>query len=227
MGAKDSNGKETSRSNLGEYLNRHVAIPNGYKLTLMAKHIRSYGYYVEVKCTRGCAARLGSGSKSMTHTHRSQTDDDVCCFFLPVYYDKNENLFFFKQHCWPMFDHNGHSKVDSNHMKLGKSAVPPETIEIAEQLLGKNCPPAVVQLLLTVMSGQRISQDSLSKMRSAVHISKFRGKEIESTADTLLNMLENEEGVTYCYMTASVDEAMQRVRVRKGKFITISDMTKT
>ena len=205
MGTKDPDG-QASISNLAEYLNRHVAIPNGYKLVVRRKDKRPHGFYMEVKCTRGRAAKVGSGSKSKTHTHLSQAGDEVCCFFLPVYYDENVKLFFFKQHCWPIFDHVGHSKIHPDHMTHGKSVIPPETMKIAEDLLGKHCSPKVVQLLLTIMSGERISRDSMAKMRSAVHMSKFREKKNESTADTLLNILKNNKSITYCYLTASYDE---------------------
>ena len=216
--SNDANNKKIL-SNLGEYLNRHVAMPNGFKLVVRKSRKVSCGFYFEVKCARGRAASHGSGSKSNTHTRLSQTEDEVCCFFLPVYYDTKVNLFFVKQHCYPMFQHDGHSKVDRNHMKNGKSVIPEETREIAEGLLGKHCSPAVVQLLLNVMHGDKITSDSIAKMRSAVHISKFRGKQDESAADTLLNILKNEDGLTYCYITGSYDEAMERVRVRKGMLL--------
>lgn len=144
-------------------MNRHVAIPHGYKLVVRRQRAVAIGFSMEIKCTRGRVASVGTGSKSETHTCLSQKEDGVCSFCVPVYYDKSVNLFFFKRHCWPIFDHAGHSKIHRDHMKHGKSVIPEETKEIAEKLLGKHCPTAVIQLLLTVMNGDKISRDSLAK----------------------------------------------------------------
>ncbi len=85
-------------------------------------------------------------------------------------------------------------------------------------MLAKNCSTAVVNLLLSVVSGNRLSSDSIKKMRRAVLISKHRNHDsTESTADTLIRMLEEIEGMYYCYITGSYDEALDLVRVRKVK----------
>ena len=102
-------------------------------------------------------------------------------------------------------------------MKVGASDLPDDVKKYAEKMLGKNCPTSVVQLLLSVMGADRITSNSMSKMRRAVLISKHKNQTGESTAEILLRMLEEMPGVTYCYMTGSYDEALNKVRVRKGK----------
>lgn len=105
-------------------------------------------------------------------------------------------------------------------MKLGADSIPDHIRQLADELLGKNCPTSIVNLLISVCTGKTVTADAISRMRRAVLISKHgNSSNEESTADTLIRMLEEKEGTTYCYMTGSYDEALNKVRVRKGMLI--------
>ena len=58
-------------------------------------------------------------------------------------------------------------------MKLGKSAIPEDIRQIAEDMLGKHCPPSVVKLLINVMSGESITTKAVQNLRGAVMLKKF------------------------------------------------------
>lgn len=218
---KDVPGSKDVPSNLSKHLNDKVAINDGYKVTIRRSQTVSCGMRHDIKCIRGRCASRGSGKKNETNTGLSQVESEICHFFVPIYFDTTVGLFFFKQHCHPVFAHCGHPKTNREHMRLGASDIPDNVRAVAEQMLGKNCPNPVVQLLLSVMSGDRITQDSMSKMRRAVLVSKHDSNSDESTADTLLKMLKEKEkeGVVFCYMTGSYDEALGKVRVRKGAYL--------
>lgn len=226
----DEDGSTISQSNIGEYINRHVTLDQGYKVLVRRYRATNQkkltktnaNATIGLRCWRGRKSESTKGAnKTESNTKLSQEDDDVCDWFIPAYYDAEDDVVYFKQHCNACFEHKGHPHIKREHMKLGASDIPEETRKTAESLLGKNCPPSVVQLLLSVLSGDRITQDAIAQMRRAVLISKHDQKTGESTADSLLNLLEAKPGTTYCYMTGSYDEALGKVRVRKGTCVSI------
>ena len=82
-------------------------------------------------------------------------------------------------------------------------------------MLKKNCPTSVVDLLMKILTNNHLSSDSLKSMRRAVLISKHKNDNDESTALTLLRLLEEKEGTNYYYMTGSYSESLKLVRLRK------------
>lgn len=68
-----------------------------------------------------------------------------------------------------------------------------------------------------ILTNNHLSTDSISQLRRSVLISKHKNHKGESTASTLLRLLEEKEGTNYCYMTGTYSEAENLVRVRKVK----------
>ena len=215
--ATGDNGLEkTIRGNIATYLNNNVVRNDGYVVTVGNTQKISCGKRMDIVCTQARKASVGSGTKNQTQTSLSQTEEANCSVTWPVYYDEEKRLLFLKRHCTFNFEHSGHLHLEREHMKVGASEIPDDIKEFADKMLGKNCPNSVVQLLLSVMGTDRITTDAMNRMRRAVLITKHKNDAGESTAETLLKMLDNMEGVSYCYMTASYDDALGKVRVRKG-----------
>lgn len=217
---KPSNAKKGSpKSNLAEYLNRTAAHDGGFQLRVAKTGPIRCGLKLRIICQRGRKADNGTGTKNQTNTKLSQEGEE-CGFRFTVYYDNAVRLFFVKKHSPCVFTHAGHPSTHVEHMKLGADSIPDHIRKVADEMLGKNCPTSIVQLLLSVLNGTTVTPDAMSRMRRAVLISKHGNAKNESTADTLIRMLEEKEGTTYCYMTGSYDEALDKVRVRKGSFMT-------
>lgn len=125
----------------------------------------------------------------------------------------------YNRHCGVNFQHTNHLPVRSEHMKLGQSAIPEDLRQVAEDMLGKHCPPSVVKLLINVMSGESITTKAVQNLRGAVMLRKFsdstKGSE-DTTAQQLLNYVKGKPGMSYAYLTATYDAAMGLVRVSKG-----------
>ena len=209
------------KSNIATYINNTVAHNDGYEVTVKKSDKTSFGRRLTLICTQGRTANIGKGNVNQTQTGLSQSDDTnriTCGAHWPMYYDDNEKLCFVKKHCSVNFEHSGHVHTERQHMKIGASDIPDNVRKYAEEMLNNNCSTAVVQLLMSVMGADKITNDSISKMRRAVLIKKHKNDKGESTAETLLKMLDDMEGVTCCYMTGSYDEALNKVRVRKGKY---------
>lgn len=216
---KSDGPQKDIRSNIATYLNNTVARKDGYEVIVDKSNPLKNGRKMDIICSQGRSARIGRGKINQTQTGLSQSDDSdrkVCGVHWPMYYDDTEKLCFVKQQCDANFVHNGHAHTERQHMKVGSSDIPEDVKKYAEEMLHNNCSPAVVQLLLSVMGADRVTSDSISKMRRAVLIKKHKNDKDESTAETLLKMLDNMDGVTYCYMTGSYDDALNKVRVRKG-----------
>lgn len=211
--------KGSPKSNLADYLNKTAAYKGGFQLRVKSTQKIKGGLKHNIICQRGRkAAASGTGTKYETNTKLSQEGEE-CGFKFPVYYDNGARLFFVKKHSSCVFTHAGHPATHATHMKLGADSIPDHIRKIADEMLGKNCPTSVVQLLLSVLNGTTVTRDAMNRMRRAVLISKHGNVKDESTADTLIRMLEEKEGTTYCYMTGSYDEALDKVRVRKGLFM--------
>jgi len=202
-----------------DYINKQCAFDGGFKVTIGVTSKMSTGIHLYVKCRHFRKASLGKRSKNQTHTTLSQEADECCNdWVLHVYYCTQHNHYYVKQHSACIFTHKGHLPVERQYMKLGQADIDKDVKKVAEQLLGKNAPPKVVQLLLNVMSGDTISDNAMKKMRSAVVVSSLSKEPGDSVADTLLKMLEKREDVLYCYMTGFYNEARNKIRVRKGVY---------
>ena len=203
-------------STLNRVLNNHVTT-DGYRVTTLRTQKRNFGWRCIIGCVRNQISRQGRGIKNVTHTSLTQ-EDKKCQFHFPIFYDNSSSLYYVSKNCNHCLVHSGHLPTNREHMRHGVSTIPQEVREVAEQLLGKGCPNSIVNLLLSVMSEDRITPDAMSKMRRAILITKHGNTDKnESTAETLLRMLDEKEGTSYDYMTGTYDEALDLVRVRKGE----------
>ena len=90
--------------------------------------------------------------------------------------------------------HNYHPPVDRDHMSLGKKAISEEHFKTAEEMLKKNAPTSVVDLMLKVVLSSHVTKDSINSLRRAVLVLKHKNVKGESTDATLLCNLEEQEG---------------------------------
>ena len=170
-----------------------------------------------LKCHRHQRAKKGRGTKNETRNSLPQKSSETCSFYVPTFYDNTHDCMFVRKNSGCNFEHNGHLPVQREHMKLGKTALTTEHLDLAEKMMGQNTPTSIVDVMLSILSGNRISEDALQKIRRGVLLAKHGNTGNESTAQVLLRMLENKDGVIFCYMTASYSEATKLVRVRKVK----------
>ena len=129
----DEDGSTISQSNIGEYINRHVTLDQGYKVLVRRYRATNQkkltktnaNATIGLRCWRGRKSESTKGAnKTESNTKLSQEDDDVCDWFIPAYYDAEDDVVYFKQHCNACFEHNGHPHIKREHMKLGASDIP-------------------------------------------------------------------------------------------------------
>ena len=164
-----------------------------------------------LKCHRHQRAKKGRGTKNETRNSLPQKSSETCSFYVPTFYDNTHDCMFVRKNSGCNFEHNGHLPVQREHMKLGKTALTTEHLDLAEKMMGQNTPTSIVDVMLSILSGNRISEDALQKIRRGVLLAKHGNTGNESTAQVLLRMLENKDGVIFCYMTASYSEATKLV----------------
>jgi len=190
----------------------------GFRLTTRSRRKTNYGFKSLARCTRDRCADVSRGltTTNCRKTHLSQEEEETCGWVFPIHYCNTNKLFFVRKHCNTNFVHHGHVPIDPEHMRHGKKDIPPDVREIAEQMLGKGCPNSIINLLVSVCAGKKITPDAIKQMRRAVLISKFgNNNSDESTAETLIRNLDEDESIHYHYLTGSYDQALGQVRVRK------------
>ena len=75
----------------------------------------------------------------------------------------------------------------------------------------------MAQQLLEISNGSILPTNSINKLRETVLMRKFGVKGKESTAETLLRILDNDDSQSYVSYTGSYDQTKQLVRVRRKR----------
>ena len=67
---------------------------------------------------------------------------------------------------------------------------------------------SIVKLIMSVLTNSGLTEDLIQEMLRAVQLIRHKwGDPNDSTATTLLRLLEEKEAVVYCYMTESYSES--------------------
>lgn len=132
-------------------MNNATCLPNNYRIILNGGKTWKGGKSYRLICFRGKLAQVSKGKRKGTRdTILPTKQDEACHFYIPVYYDDAAKRFFIRKNSGCRFKHNHHPPVNRDHMSLGKSTVPSESLKQAEKMLEKNAPASVVDLMLKV-----------------------------------------------------------------------------
>ena len=83
---------------------------------------------------------------------------------------------------------------------------------IDNQIIREKCPVAIAQHLLEISNGSKFPKNSINKLRYAVLMHKFRVGGEESTAETLMQILDSDDTQYYVCHTGSYDWTKKLVR---------------
>ena len=101
-------------------------------------------------------------------------------------------------------------------------------MHVITKLLEGHCPASIAQQFLEISGGGKLPQKSIAKSRDAVLMRKCVSNATETTAETLMRTLTEDETMSFVCHTGSCDEAKKLVRVRrkrqsKGQNMTIEE----
>ena len=124
--------------------------------------------------------------------------------------------------------HNGHFPHTKANVNRGIKDVPEDAMHMTTKLLEGHCPTSIAQQFLEISGGGKLPQKSIAKLRDAVLMRKYNSNATETTAETLIRMLIEDETMSFICHAGSYDEAKKLVRVRrkrqsKGKNMTIEE----
>ena len=170
---------------------------------------------IRLRCKKH--SRLSKSSRGeiqSSHTGCAANHGELCKFELQVYYNSSLRRFFIRENSGSNFLHSKHPPVKREFRRTGTNAVPADQLEKAVELLEKNCPTDMVNLVLQVLGNNKLTKGSMDYLRRSVLITKHGNDNSESTGSTMLRLLE-EKGAAFCYFTGSYSEATKKVRVYK------------
>ena len=154
-------------------------------------------------CHRGRTSRKARGSNTKTTTDLPTSEDEKCSFSFTINRDRELDRWFIRKsnnHCW---EHCGHIRVHRDLQYDTIRQVPLETLETAQALLHRLIPPSIIGQYIEHECNKTLSSNSLKWLRYTVLREKHAGKgdANESTAQKLINMLENTKGMAYVTYT--------------------------
>ena len=95
--------------------------------------------------------------------------------------------------------------------------IPADTLSMVGKLFENHCPLPMANLFMELLGGGKLSRKSISKLRETVLIRRYDSNLNESTAETLIRLLNEDESITHLSCAGSYDQAQQLVRVRKKR----------
>lgn len=209
--------KKKVPSNLCTVINNESCLDNGYSLTVGERRKIVGGSNIILKCKgRSRAFRNRNKGKLVNpKNHKSpETKEECCQFKLAVGYDESLERFYVRQNSGCSFEHNDHAPVERKLNQVGVREVPKETLDAAIELFKQNVPSAIVSAVVDVMSKNKLSDKAVEHLRRNVLMSKHQTDNEESTAVTLLRLLEDKQA-PFEYMTGTYSRALKQVRVYK------------
>lgn len=126
-------------------------------------------------------------------------------------------LFYFNKLSNFNWKHSHHLKLHEQKLVRGAKDVPADTLDLINNLLQRHCPLSVAQQLLELSCGNKLPRNSLAKLREAVLMRKYQTNGSETTAETLIRLLNNDDNISCVCCTGSYDEAKQLVKVNKKR----------
>ena len=152
--------------------------------------------------------------KKTPNTKGAKKVEHCCKFCIPIYYCSKVKRWYFRKNSGAHFTHNDHGPTPRKLTRVGARNVPKADLDFAIDLLNKNMPKAMVNLVLNIKGGNKMSQGALDYLRRSVLMKQHGTKDGDSTATRLLRMLDD-KGATYRYITGSYSEATKLVRIKK------------
>ena len=149
---------------------------------------------------------------------RKQFSNILCnCFIDSTFFTRKLCQFYFNQHSKHNFTHVGHCKRSPGDSCRGVRDANAESLQLISKLFENHCPVAIAQQFLEISDGSKLPLNSINKLRDAILMRKYGVAGKESTAETSLRILDNDDSQSYICCTGSYDQAKQLVRVRRKR----------
>ena len=197
-------------------MNNQSCLENKYEMAALSRASSGRCY---IRCTHNKTSTSSTGkTNSTTHSRKAESSGEKCNFELLIKYDDEHNQWYLRKNAGHCLVHSGHIPIKREHNEQGKRNVSDDVLKDAETLLDKNVPRSVVKEIVHIKSKHKMSSASLSKLKQTMVVNTYKnGNEKESTADTLLRMMESDENIEYVAYFGSYSEAEKLVRVRKRR----------
>ena len=204
-------------SNLSNYINNKSCFDEGYTISIAKSDTTKDGRKVRLMCKglhEVSSVSRGTKRKKTPNTKGAKKVEHCCKFCIPIYYCSKVKRWYFRKNSGAHFTHNDHGPTPRKLTRVGARNVPKADLDFAIDLLNKNMPKAMVNLVLNIKGGNKMSQGALDYLRRSVLMKQHGTKDGDSTATRLLRMLDD-KGATYRYITGSYSEATKLVRIKK------------
>ena len=173
------NGKKkfSQRANLAKYLNDTSCIENGF--TIMSNGLRAsdakfandthkhYMYMIRWYSV-GRIGRKNTNKKQKHETKGANTCSEKCNFELPVFHNVVTGRLYVCANVGGNFQHSGHNFVPREHTKDSCNNIPRPSLDLAINLIERNVPNSIVNVIFDVQSGRLLTSDSLKQLRNVV-----------------------------------------------------------
>ena len=157
---------------------------------------------------------------SSIHTTRPTCKADVCPFHFSVYEDPASKRMFVRKYSGCDWTHKRHPHTERNLFRGGKRDVSAAHLETAAKLLENNMPTAMVDEWLRLVSGNKLSKDSIKSLRQSVMYTKHNSDGTRgTTAQKLIHNLQTTENCEYLILTGGYNDAIDKVRITKKQKI--------
>lgn len=158
-----------------------------------------------LNCQRGRVFKQATKDDNKKHrktnTSFPVTEEERCRFHIKLYEDQNSNQCFLRRSSGFCWSHNNHPAVSRELQEDRVANIPEEPLYIARELLKKLVPPSTVVKYLNVESGLSLSTSAIEWLRNTVIRSKHGTTMDETSAQKLIKLLDNTEGMHYVTLT--------------------------
>ena len=201
----------TNSAELASELNKISCTEGGYNVVSSGKH----NNVSRIRCSRGLKARNTRALKNTTQTTRATSVEDCCQFRIPINYDVDADRFFIRRNCNACFTHNGHIRIDPEHRATTTKNLDAQSMTNIKKLIEKHCSSSTIIDFIDVQTGIKISKQNVAKLRSKILLNSDKKREGETTAETMLRMLHEKDGLRYTVFTGTYQQATDLVTVRR------------
>ena len=135
----------------------------------------------------------------------------VKCYFRVM------SRFYLHRSCSHDFMHYGHLKRHENEAKLSLRNTDDGHLTLVSEMLAHHCPVTLANQFLQFLTGGRLITNSTKSLRSCVLVRNPGTMPEETTAETLLRILKSNDDAERASYTASCNEVLDLVKVRKER----------
>ena len=192
-------------------MNKLSCLQNGYDVVSSGKSKN----VSRIRCSRGIKSRSSKAIKNTTQTTRATSVEDCCQFQIPINFDSDSGRYFVRKNCNACFTHNNHIRIDPEHRGTTTKNLDVSSMTNIKKLIEKHCSSTSIIDFVEVHSGIKLSKQNIAKLRSKILLSSDKKREGETTAESLLRMLHEKEGLRYTVFTGTYEQASDLVTVRR------------